>query len=130
MEITNELLGKFKTEIILWLVFYAMYLPLSILIWLKSGRPTNVTIAGVMTVGTICIGIVTLLKKAPKPKLGISRKRELRHPEVERIPVSSPIDNVPMLRKSPEVKQENENKTDIHLHDAGPDSIPAIGSGG
>lgn len=137
MEMANELFGKFKTEIILWLVFYAMYLPLSILIWLKTGRPTNVTIAGIMTVGTICVGTFTFLRKAQKAKLGIPKKREVRHPEMERIPVSSFTDNIPLIGKSlqktenieqpSEVKHETETYVD-NMPDVEPDSTAPIGA--
>lgn len=127
---------NFKTEIILWLVFYAMYMPLSILIWLSTGRPTNITIAGVMTVGTICLGIFTLLQKtwlASRHLKPPHKKREVRHPEMERISVSSFKDNLPILGKSPqkaeEVKQdENETIADNLLDDEHDNPAPVSAS--
>lgn len=62
---------------------------------------------------------------APKQEKRPQKKQEIRHPEIERIPVSSFTDNIPLLRKPTEVK--NENKTNAVIPDVGNDVASSNG---
>lgn len=107
-------LEDFKTEIGWLMIFTALYLPFSIIISLK-GNYLHLFLSSVMSGALLTIEFRDMFTKENKPtpiQMRPQRKQEIRHPEIERIPVSSPF---PFMNTNTEVKNETQANNDVSV---------------
>ena len=102
-------LEDYRTEIGWLMIFTALYLPFSIMLSLK-GNYLHLFLSCVMAGALLTIEFRDMFTKTTRIEMRPQKRQEMRHPEIERIPVSSPF---PFMNKPMEVNDETQTNSAV-----------------